>query len=48
MDKIVVMHKGRIVQIGTHKELLKQKDGKYAKLWSHQSGGYIGVSTKSS
>lgn len=43
MDRIVVMSKGKIVQIGTHKELLKDKKGAYAKLWAHQSGGYIGV-----
>jgi ATP-binding cassette subfamily B protein len=40
MDKIVVMDKGRIVEIGTHDELLKSS-GIYAKLWEHQSGGYL-------
>lgn len=43
MDKIVVVDKGRIVQTGTHEELLEKRSGIYAKLWAHQSGGYIGV-----
>lgn len=41
MDRIIVMDKGEIVQIGTHKELLRDKAGIYAGLWSHQSGGYL-------
>lgn len=39
-DKIVVMEKGRIVQIGKHKELIGL-DGLYNKLWNLQKGGYI-------
>lgn len=46
MDKIAVMNKGKIVELGSHKELLKNKNGIYAKLWAHQSGGYIGVPKK--
>jgi len=44
MDRIAVMDKGKIVQLGTHEELLKQKQGIYAKLWARQSGGYFGIS----
>ncbi len=40
MDRIVVLDNGTIVETGTHRELLKQK-GLYAKLWAHQSGGFI-------
>jgi ATP-binding cassette subfamily B protein len=41
LDRIVVMDKGKIVQIGTHQELLKSKPGIYARLWARQSGGYL-------
>ncbi len=40
LDRIIVMDKGAIVEDGTHEELLAQK-GIYAKLWAHQSGGFI-------
>ena len=40
MDRIIVMDEGRIIQDGTHKQLLKQ-DGTYKQLWETQSGGFI-------
>lgn len=40
-DKIVVMDKGKIVQVGKHSELIKKK-GIYQELWNLQKGGYIG------
>ena len=43
-DRLVVMDQGRIVEEGTHKTLLAQ-GGLYARLWSHQSGGFLGENT---
>lgn len=40
MDRIIVLEKGKIVEDGSHKELLARK-GTYATLWAHQSGGFI-------
>jgi ATP-binding cassette subfamily B protein len=40
MDQLVVLDRGRIVEQGTHTELL-QMQGTYAKLWHHQSGGFL-------
>ena len=40
MDRIVVLEDGEIVEQGSHKELL-EKDGVYARLWAHQSGGFL-------
>ena len=42
MDRIVVMEDGRIVETGTHTDLLA-KSGVYARFWQRQSGGFIGV-----
>jgi len=41
MDRLVVMDKGRIVEEGDHKALLAL-GGLYARLWAHQSGGFLG------
>lgn len=40
MDRIIVMDDGKIIEEGTHKELVRQ-DGAYANLWYRQSGGFI-------
>ncbi len=40
LDRIIVLNNGKVVEQGTHAELLKQS-GIYSKLWSHQSGGFI-------
>ena len=41
MDRLVVLDKGRIVEQGDHRSLLAQ-GGLYARLWAHQSGGFLG------
>ena len=41
MDRLVVMDKGRIVEEGDHRSLLA-RGGLYARLWAHQSGGFLG------
>jgi ATP-binding cassette subfamily B multidrug efflux pump len=41
MDRLIVMDQGRIVEEGTHQDLLNH-GGIYARLWSHQSGGFLG------
>ncbi|MDK2593688.1 ABC transporter ATP-binding protein [Pseudoalteromonas obscura] len=42
MDRLIVLEQGVIVEQGSHRELLA-KNGIYAKLWAHQTGGFIGV-----
>jgi ATP-binding cassette subfamily B multidrug efflux pump len=41
MDRLVVMDQGRIVETGSHQALLAA-GGIYARLWAHQSGGFLG------
>jgi len=41
MDRLVVMDKGRVVEVGDHASLLAA-GGIYARLWAHQSGGFLG------
>ena len=42
MDRLIVMDQGRIVETGDHKSLLAA-GGIYARLWAHQSGGFLGA-----
>jgi ATP-binding cassette subfamily B multidrug efflux pump len=41
MDRLIVMDRGRIVEEGNHQSLIAL-DGLYARLWEHQSGGFLG------
>ena len=41
LDRLIVLDQGRIVEQGTHQQLL-QLGGVYARLWTHQSGGFLG------
>lgn len=41
MDRLIVMEQGRVVEQGSHQELLAQ-EGIYAQLWKHQTGGFLG------
>ncbi len=40
MDRLIVMDQGKIVEMGSHEELLKS-EGIYENLWNHQSGGFL-------
>jgi ATP-binding cassette subfamily B protein len=40
MDRLIVMDRGRILEQGSHEELLRA-EGVYARLWQHQSGGFL-------
>jgi ATP-binding cassette subfamily B protein len=42
MDRIIVMDQGRIVEEGSHGDLLAS-DGVYARFWNRQSGGFLGT-----
>lgn len=41
MDRLIVLDDGKIIEEGSHAELLQQ-GGLYASLWTHQSGGFLG------
>jgi ATP-binding cassette subfamily B multidrug efflux pump len=45
MDRLIVLDHGRIVEEGDHRSLLA-KGGLYARLWAHQSGGFLGEETE--
>uniref|UniRef100_A0A486XUL8 Lipid A export ATP-binding/permease protein MsbA n=1 Tax=Rheinheimera sp. BAL341 TaxID=1708203 RepID=A0A486XUL8_9GAMM len=42
MDRLIVLDQGRIIEQGSHSELIAS-GGIYAQLWAHQTGGFIGV-----
>jgi ATP-binding cassette, subfamily B, bacterial len=44
MDQLVVLDHGQIAEKGTHQELLR-RGGTYARLWQHQSGGFLDDTT---
>jgi ATP-binding cassette subfamily B protein/ATP-binding cassette subfamily B multidrug efflux pump len=42
MDRLIVFDRGRIVEQGSHRELIANR-ALYAQLWEHQSGGFLGL-----
>ncbi len=40
-DVIVVLKRGKIIEVGNHKELKNKKGGLYNRLWSLQQGGNL-------
>jgi ATP-binding cassette subfamily B multidrug efflux pump len=42
MDRLVVIDQGQVIETGTHAELIA-RGGLYARLWQHQTGGFVGV-----
>ncbi|GIU19866.1 multidrug ABC transporter ATP-binding protein [Shewanella sp. c952] len=42
MDRLIVIDEGKIVEQGTHQELINAS-GIYAQLWAHQTGGFLGI-----
>ncbi|MDB5856386.1 MAG: putative type multidrug transport system, ATP-binding and permease component [Ramlibacter sp.] len=45
LDRLVVLDQGRIVEEGSHRQLLAA-GGLYARLWAHQSGGFLGENSE--
>jgi ATP-binding cassette subfamily B protein len=43
MDRIIVLDKGKIIEDGTHDELVNKKSGLYKKLWDLQAGGFKNI-----